>query len=379
MSEQVSETEESGGHLSTRFWPSTFEERGVVVPFTTPMLAFARVRQDRNEALEVLVPGMSGGAGTYVIGWASIPEMFRLSVHDRALHEKILEDKASTPRGMRRCAQEIAMTGLAGIDAVEGSKKAHQEEENERLLTNYFLISATVEAMAPGAAKLTLADVTSSAGKKKTRGILDGVAGKLGISSEQLYNHLEVWSDMVAPVGLAAMPQECRLRRLLKDLEQFKSMISGWGERTNADTDGFGTLTGEVARLTIEIAYEIVWSIDDYVGQMPNTLRNWAQNEPELKELLDRLSWVLDGWEHVLAIWNASADGPIYQQAEALAEMVRMLPLVPKKELDALKSQAWGKLENAMRSHVRQLQGWQTGETDLELALRIEKRRAAAL
>ena len=112
---------------------------------------------------------------------------------------------------------------------------------------------------------------------------------------------------------------------------------------------------------------------------LPNTLRNWKRNEIELKELLDRLSWVLDGWEHVLAIWNAAADRPIYRQAEALAEMVRLLPLVPKTELDALKSQAWGKLEHAMRSHVRQLQGWQTGETDLELALRIEKRRAAAL
>ena len=98
------------------------------------------------------------------------------------------------------------MTGLAGIDAVEAAKKAHQEEENERLLSNYFLISATVEAMAPGAAKLTLADVTSSAGKKKTREILDGVANKLGISSEQLYIDLEQWSDMVAPVGFASMP-----------------------------------------------------------------------------------------------------------------------------------------------------------------------------
>lgn len=379
MSEQDSESEESGGHLSTRFWPATFEERGVVVPFTTPMQAFARVRQDRNETLEVLVPGMSGGAGTYVIGWPSIPEMFRLSVHDRALHEKILEDKASTPRGMRRCAQEIAMTGLAGIDAVEGAQKAHQAEENERLLSNYFLISATVEAMAPGAAKLTLADVSSSAGKKKTREILDGVAGKLGISSEQLYINLELWSDMVAPVGLNSMPQECRLRRLLKQLDQFKSMIAGWGDRTQADIDGHGALAGEVARLTTEIAYELIWSIDDYVSQLPNTLRNWDRNEPELRELLNRLSWVLDGWEHVLAIWNSAAEGAIYQQAEALAEMIRMLPLVPKKELDALQSQAWGKLESSMRSHVRQLQGWQSGETDLELALRIEKRRAAAL
>src|SRR3546814_13361123 len=85
MSEASSGTGSAeGGHLSTRYWPATFEERGVVVPFTTPTLAFARVRADRNAGLEILIPGLSGSAGVYVIAWPSVSETFRMAVHDQS-------------------------------------------------------------------------------------------------------------------------------------------------------------------------------------------------------------------------------------------------------------------------------------------------------
>jgi len=387
MSEQTADREGDptdmdggeSGHVSTRFWPTTFEERGVVAPFTTPMLSFARVRSDGNEGLEILIPGMSGSTGIYVIAWGGVPELFRMSVHDRALHERIADAKASTPRGMRRCAQEIAMSGLAGTDAVEAARKAYELEENERLLVNYFLISATVDALSASGAKLTLTDITTGAGKKKVRGILSEIAGTLGVSAEQMYADLEVWSDLIAPVGLPHMPQETQLRDLLKRLERFRMIMSEWGRRTNADTDGLSTLTAEVARLTIDISYDILWTIDDFAKEVGPTLQKWRDKEGELRTLLDRISWILDGWEHVIAVWEEAADGPIWEQADALNEIVRMLPLVPKKEIEALKGKAWGQLENALRTHVKALQGWQSGETDLELALRIEKNRAAAL
>src|SRR3546814_11368042 len=103
-----------GGHLSTRYWPATFEERGVVAPFTTPTLAFARVRADHNGGLEILIPGLSGSAGVYVIAWPSVREMFRMSVHDRVLHETIADAKATTPRQMPRCPNHTTTTGPAG-------------------------------------------------------------------------------------------------------------------------------------------------------------------------------------------------------------------------------------------------------------------------
>lgn len=380
MSEASSETGGSeGGHLSTRYWPATFEERGVVAPFTTPTLAFSRVRSDRDEGLEILIPGLSGGTGVYVIAWPSVREVFRMSVHDRVLHEAIADAKATTPRQMRRCANQTAMTGLAGPDAVEGSKAALEQEENERLLTNFYLVNSAIDRLAGTTAKLTVAELSSAQGKRQVRQILDGIARKLGASSEQIYASLEVWSDMIAPLGLAIMPQECRLRRLLKRLEAFRMNASEWGRRSNADPEGMSFLAADVARLTLVIGQPVVAEVDAYAGDLGATLAAWRTAEPAIRERVDRLSWLLDGWEHVLTIWDGVLESPIWEQAEAMEEILRMLPLVPKKELERQKGTAWGDLENALRKFVKPMQSWQSGEVDIDLLLRVEQRRARAL
>lgn len=378
MSEATSGAAESG-HLSTRYWPATFEERGVVAPFTTPTLAFSRVRSDRNEGLEILIPGMSGGSGVYVIAWPSVREVFRMSVHDRVLHESIADAKATTPRAMRRCANQTAMTGLAGPDAVECSKAALEQEENERLLTNFYLINSVIDRLSSASAKLTVAELSSPQGKRKVREILDNIARQIGASSEQIYKSLEVWSDLIAPLGLPIMPHECRLRRLTKRLEAFRMNASEWGRRSNADTDGLSFLAADVAKLTLDVGQPVVDEVDAYATDLAATLSDWKTNEAAIRQRLDRLSWLLDGWEHVLTIWDSVVEAAIWEQAQAMEEIVRMLPLVPKKELEQMQGKAWGELESALRKFVKPMQSWQSGEVDIDLLLRVENRRAKAL
>ncbi len=380
MTEAANESGSSdGGHLSTRYWPATFEERGVVAPFTTPTLAFSRVRSDRNEGLEILIPGMSGSSGVYVIAWPSVRDVFRMTVHDRVLHESIADAKATTPRVMRRCANQTAMTGLAGPDAVECSKAALEQEENERLLTNFYLVNSVVDRLSSAQAKLTVAELSSPDGKRKVRGILDDIARQIGASSEQIYRSLEVWSDLIAPLGLPVMPHECRLRRLLKRLEAFRMNAEEWGRRSNADPDGMSFLAADVVKLTLDIGYPVIEQVDTYATDLAGTLAAWKTTEGEIRERVDRLSWLLDGWEHVLTIWDGVLESPIWEQAEAMEEIVRMLPLVPKKELERQVGTAWGDLENALRKFVKPMQSWQSGEVDLDLLLRVENRRAKAL
>ena len=92
-----------GGGLTTReVVPSTFEERGTIVPFTTPELAQARVRRDARGQLELLVAGFSGGRGIYVFPWYQVPEILRLTLHDQALHAEISHSDATTPDRMRQ-------------------------------------------------------------------------------------------------------------------------------------------------------------------------------------------------------------------------------------------------------------------------------------
>ena len=59
-----------------RFWPASFAERGATVPFTTPLLAAARLRTRDGKDVEFLVPGLSGTKGIYVLSGRSRPEMF---------------------------------------------------------------------------------------------------------------------------------------------------------------------------------------------------------------------------------------------------------------------------------------------------------------
>ena len=84
--------------LAYDYAPSTFDERGTTVPFTTPELAFSRVRRDtRTNHLEVLVTGFSGGRSIYVFPWDGLTSVMRLTLHDRALQAEISLADAITP------------------------------------------------------------------------------------------------------------------------------------------------------------------------------------------------------------------------------------------------------------------------------------------
>lgn len=367
------------GHLNTKYWPATFEERGVVVPFTTPMLAFARARSDGNGGLEVIVPGLSGGSGVYIIGWPSVRDVFRMTVHDRAFHDMIETKKAATPLEMRRCSHEIALTGLSGPDGIDAAEKAIEQEENERLLTNYYLVNSVVKSLADIDVQLSVAQLSSPDGQKLVRGIMADIAKELRVSSEQLYADIERWSDMIAPVGIASMPHECRLRRLMTRLKSFRMNVTAWGRNSNADPDGLSFLAADVASLTIDVGQTLIGEIDDHANDLRKTLAKWATVGKEIEQRMSRISWLLDGWDHVLSLWDDVIEAPIYEQVEALEEIVRMLPLVPTKELESQKGKAWGDLENAMRKFVKPLQNWQSGDTDIELMLRVERRRSQAM
>jgi hypothetical protein len=343
------------------------------------MLAFSRARGDGNDGLEIIVPGLSGGSGVYIIAWPSVRDVFRMTVHDRAFHDMIETRKATTPGQMRRCAHEIAITGLSGADGIDAAEKAIAQEENERLLTNYFLVNTAVKSLATADVQLSIAELSSAKGQKKVRAIMSSIAADLKLSSEQLYGDLEKWSDMIAPIGIAAMPHECRLRRLLSRLKAFRMNLTTWGKRSNADPDGLSFLAADVSALTIDIAETLIGETDDYANDLRGALAGWKTTGQEIAGRMNRISWLLDGWDHVLSIWDEVLDAPIHEQVTALEEIVRMLPLVPTKELEAQKGKAWGELENAMRKFVKPLQDWQSGETDIELMLRVESRRAKAM
>src|SRR3546814_13503255 len=110
------------------------------------------------------------------------------------------------------------------------------------------------------------------------------------------------------------MPHECRLRRLLKRLETFRMNATEWGRRSQADPDGLSFLAADVAKLTLVVGQPVVAEVDSYAADLGATLAAWRTTEPAIRERVDRLSWLLDGWEHVLAIRDGAVESPIWEQ-----------------------------------------------------------------
>src|ERR1700712_2978629 len=90
------------------YHPVTFLERGVAVPFTTPLLAGTRGRPADKGGLELVIPNPSGGRGVYIMGWTSITALCSPTLHDRLLNDRIATLKHVTPATIRRIARELS-------------------------------------------------------------------------------------------------------------------------------------------------------------------------------------------------------------------------------------------------------------------------------
>ena len=95
------------------YHPTTFLERGVAVPFTTPRLGGTRARPAKKHLVELVVPNLSGGRGVYVMPWTSLTALCRPTLHDKVFSQRIASITNVTPATIRRVARQIAAEGLA--------------------------------------------------------------------------------------------------------------------------------------------------------------------------------------------------------------------------------------------------------------------------
>ena len=369
---------------SEKFWPLTFGERGVLVPFTTPMLAASRIRGPEIKKAEILVPGLSGGKGTYIIPWKSVPEMFKLTVHDRALHESICEAPDFSPRHIRMAALGTARLGLAGRDACAAARTHLQRDDSLQVTARFFLTLRVVERMATDGASLTLAELTSVAGQQKAHKILSSIAKTLGWDFDTLYDHLEVWSKTVAQIGLTEMPAEAPARRLINRLKPLGEHFAEWrkGETEDQmDSSADAQLAADFCRETWRLATEYATDIDLTVKQPAESLRNWDGTIRSAEKVVHKLLWILDGWEQVVKLWDQTAGRPREEQRSALRDVIRHLPIVPRDELPATSQDTWSGLVNTLRKQIKPVsgEGAATIGIDFDHMLRLEKLKGAPL
>ncbi len=341
--------------------PATFRERGVSVPFTTPILLGARARpQADREGLEVLIPNPSGSAGVYILPWASIPEICSPTLHDRRLWFLLRDEAIITPAIVRAAAETAALEGHSGRAAITAVGNARQAREDRAKRVNFGLLINLIKQMEgdnPGSPPPELDDPRQVA-MRGQRAVV-ACAQRLRMTTNAVAAALEELAMAFNGYGLPQDNQLAPARRLISELQNLSTSIETWRSDLPAHADvGAARLVEQSLRITLEAAANAAEQFEALLGDTYATIQVWHRDRSDILQELSRLDWLLDGWEAILGIWNAAnaSDKNI-----AIMEMAVVAPILPKEVIGWL-----GLLTDMVEERrkvriVRQFEDWRSG------------------
>jgi hypothetical protein len=357
--------------------PTTFLERGVAVPFTTPRLYGSRIRPTPRGSVELILPNPSGSHGVYVLAWDSLPVFCRPTVHDRQLIARMATLTAVTPGSIRRVARAIAAEGMAGEEAMEAALANIDASKDELVVTNYLLLMALVDqvdaAEATGAPDASMQDVERRAQKTIAR-----IAPRIGRSPDWIATSLEALAEVLCDIGIGAQSATTRVRRTLDLLRDVRAEIGAWS-RLNDDAAwaGYAEMICTVAEMTLSLATTRFQQAQALTADPIKLLRTWATDPDAVIQIAGRPEWLLDGWDQICLLWRQAVH-PAAQRA-AVAEIAQLVPVLPREARGGDSTPPELESLPILRGDVPLNQDWRTGEVVLDLIARNEHLRAAGV
>lgn len=354
------------------YHPTTFLERGVAVPFTTPLLGGTRARPSEKGGLELVVPNPSGGRGVYVMGWNGITALCRPTLHDKQLCERIGLVKSVTPAAIRRVARAVAAEGLAGEEAMEAAQTAIKGEHGDRLVANYQLLVTLVEQI--GLKALTDGGKPANM-ETRARATVAHIAPRLGQTAPWVAAALEAIAESLTLIGIRSSSTDARIPRLMVLLAGTRDQVSEWSQhQVEEDQASYARMVCTVAELTLAMATTTLARAHALTDNVYDLLRAWSVDPQPIAQIAARPEWLLDGWEKICLIWELASDDA--GRRAALAEMAELIPVVPKEAKEWCETTHDVDVTVRLRRLVRLNEDWRTGGAVYNLIARNEHIRA---
>lgn len=347
--------------------PSTFLERGVWVPFTTPLLAGARIRPAERCGLELIIPNPSGGRGVYILPWDGVFALCTPTMHDRALNAAMEGLRGITPMAIRRLALDAAQGGLAGRDAASAARTVRDSEVTLVTITNFELLLRLIEM--PGHAET----VPKSDIEARAKRVVAAVGEELGRTADQVAAQLEELAKLYAPFGIGANGHTARLQRHSAALAAFRLDVAAALRAPPPLASHDADLILAAADLTLACVRKTVDDVLSWLRDVPSLLRRWIENPDDVAARLARPDWLLDGWERIALVW-AEGQGPREPRLAALADLVPATPREVVTWVEGAADNPAGVMR--LRRRVAELQDWRSGDFVLDLVAQGERLRA---
>jgi hypothetical protein len=308
--------------------PATFQSRGVAAPFTTPMLAGARVREAKNTGVELVVPNPSGGRGVYILHWIGVQALCNPTLHDTVLFRRLSTLPAIDPASVRDAAWKVAIEGYAGRQAMAAGETALANDRSERLLANFRLIMRLLEQVEP---KGTMARTPDLA--RRATDALHLLAPSLGRPAARLTSDLAAMGDAFAPLGIAPEDRNGRIPRTIARLEETGAELSQWLEEdAGHEFGGVGRAVAEMMMMAFRNAGAVLEIAHAALSDPKELLERWVKDAGGVLALASRCDWLLDGWERVCLIWHVSNSSA--SRRASLLEMGPLVPVLPREILE---------------------------------------------
>jgi hypothetical protein len=341
------------------YLPSTFAERGVLVPFTTPLLAGARARSRWRDGAEVLLPKPSGGSGLYVFPWQSVTQLCRATVHDRQLNKRLGALTDITPATVRHAAREVAIEGFAGREAQSAGETAVQLDQQAKALCSFLMLLALQERLQPQGLDLARVAAPAPDLQAAAQRAVMAHAAQLGLSPDVLPLHLKQAGEVFSGVGVIGSSQHTRVLILLDMFGQLHEEITAWTRERAHGSGELGGMVAEVVGATLTCAAITLREARAATQDVVMLLRQWAANRTQLRHIAERPEWLLDGWEQICQLWNAAENHAA--RVAALQEIAMLVPVLPKETGDWVRISIQANSLFTYRNTVLVREDWRSG------------------
>ena len=326
---------------------------------------------------EFILPSLSGGKGNYVMGWKSIIGSMTTTLHDRVLFDLMQQHDVDDPTKMRHVTLEVAAKGLSGPRAARKAQEVLDNEKQYQVLTTFLLVLQLLKLVNVSSKDLISEGLASENAQKRMRSALISVADRLKIPHDDLYLRIETLSALIAPIGLPHAPEPGRLRTLSGNLVVFRDTVRTWTPSLPDEMAEIGEFEARVADLTNQFTTKAVSKVDTETEGLAAMMRAWDKRFAAITAEVRQLSWLLDGWDYVITLFNEVCDKTDKERQTMLAETFPLLPQIPREQMEVVDEKKAGALSAIQRRWVRGNEDWRTGVLDYDQVQRLEARRAA--
>lgn len=316
-----------GRHAAAPIVPETWAERGVVMPFTTPALAFARVRRPAHGEIEILVRAPDGTKGFYAVGLKALPSFVSPTLFDRSVLAMLRDCHDPLPTAAARAWRTSVARGFAGRRAALAEQT---RQRRERAIMADMLTKALVRVTGRDEAEVVACRLdgpnTIFEFVSLNRALLDRAARDAGIGRDLF---------IVALGNLAqAMDRSAFVASTIEDIHHFIREAEALSPLNSSEATVVQFVTG-AARRTADAAAALHDEFMRLIAVPRRAIRLAAQGGVDWRASLDRAIMVVDGWPFLLGLWRLRFDVSVQGMA-SLWTIGRCLPPLPAELRTAL-------------------------------------------